>query len=448
MENPGSDRAKIFVHTVTSLLLGLVLVFALGARSSSAEAFAYSRATYEGEKSCAARFPADANHEQAKHNIINQACWACPKGYKRTLNPSPSADKACKKGGGTRYIHATRHGKSKLLQKCGEGRFSEEGSCWSCPSGYKRAPLRNDGIGQASCKRTLTTHYSAATRRGDAGCGKGQWSPLLSGKCYSCPAGYKRNLMRVNQDRENDPKACFRFEPPKAFQNNFVAERRAKLDEVLAENQHVIELAAAFVKNLKKVRSGNDSADGLRTMTAQEFRDAGGVEMLEAACESNFCTVTITAGGDGSYFVGANVSGGIAWGTVWETEDSDDGNDKIDKNKDLASAGVLTANLSGGASWGLDGSINIGFWRSKFNEMKGFAHGIVVGGAASTVGGNASAWWIVKSNFNLFDWNTWFDFAEEEKDEFVGFSIGWQGGLSAEGEYNWGYTWNWGDAVE
>lgn len=436
------------ISVIRTAFLVLVAAFAVSLGDAAADVFEHRKATYEGDKSCAARFPADANYERAKLNIVNQACWACPKGYKRTLNPSPRAAKACKKGGGMRYIFATRHGKAKFLKKCGSGRFSEEGFCWSCPSGYKRAPLRNDGKGQASCKRRLTTYHSPATRRGEGGCAKGQWSPSFSGKCYSCPTGYKRNLTRLNHDRDNDPKACVRFQPPAWFAKSFVSERKAKLDAVLEANKRVIELAAAFVANLKEVRSNNGSAEGLRAMTAQEFLDAGGGEMLQAACENSFCTVTITAGADGSYFVGANVSGGIAWGTVWETDDTDDGNDIIDSNKDLASAGVLTANLSGGASVGGDGGINIGFWRPRFNAMKGFGHGIVVGGSAYAVGGNASAWWIVQSNFELFDWGTWFDFAEEERDEFAGFSIGWQGGLSAEGEYNWGYTWNWGDAVE
>ncbi|MBI1424885.1 MAG: hypothetical protein GC149_15670 [Gammaproteobacteria bacterium] len=74
---------------------------------------------------------------------------------------------------------------------------------------------------------------------------------------------------------------------------------------------------------------------------------------------------------------------------------------------------------------GGDASINVGFWKASYNKLYGFAQGIVLGGSYAEVGVNGSAWWAI-------NWGA--------KDEFAGFSVGYQGGLSAEAEYDWGYT--------
>ena len=431
-----------FIALFTLVTTGLL---GSGSQVCAARDVRFSSATFEGAKSCKDKYPANKTYERAYLDIINQKCWSCPKGYSRTMAPSPNMKNACKKP--NPMVKAKFHSKATgaLKNQCKGSPWLRQKKCWTCPSGYRRS-LKMSGEAPL-CNPRVKHRRAKAIERGQPGCKDGHWSPKFSGKCYTCPAGYKRNLARFNHDRDNDAKACLQSGPPPWFGKLFVSKRRGKLDQVLKDNQHLVKLAGQFVNRLRAIRADNDSAEGLRAITPAEFMQAGGGDLLEAACEKKFCTVTITGGADGSYFVGANVSGGIAFGAVWETDSTNDGNDKIDKNKDLASTGILTANLSGGTSVGGDAALNIGFWTSKFNEMKGFAHGIVIGGSAYQIGGNASAWWLVRSNFKLFDWGAWFDFAEDEKDVFGGFSIGYQGGLSAEGEYNWGYTWNWGEAV-
>ena len=403
----------------------------------------FQSARDEGPRRCKNRYPADGRYAVAKFNLLKPGCWSCPAGYSRTLVPKPDAAKACKKPFPMRRAQPVGR-PTGLMKVCKGAPWKAKGRCWTCPDGYRRS-LKSDR-GHPLCKPKAKPRFRPAVRRGDAGCKKGQWAPALSKKCFSCPAGYVRNPARLTRNRAGDPKACMKLAPSRAFQRKFLDKFSAPARRVLAANPKLLELAGRFAANLAKRGTKNNRAKGLRALSKQDFLDAGGGEMLQEACSKKLCTVTITAGGDGSYFAGANVSGGIAFGTAWEGPNSQDGNDLIDKDKDLATAGVLTANLSAGTSVGGDAGINISFWKAPYNQLKGFGHGIVVAGSYAQYGGNASVWWSINFAWEDDDWR-WYDWdLGDDQDEFAGFSIGYQGGLSAELEYNWGYTWNWGDS--
>lgn len=69
-------------------------------------------------------------------------CWACPRGYPRSIHHIKSA-KACAKPRGLfkGYAHKRAIYKGKIERKCPGGTFKDPrngGECWSCPSGYKR----------------------------------------------------------------------------------------------------------------------------------------------------------------------------------------------------------------------------------------------------------------------------------------------------------------------
>ena len=234
------------------------------------------------------------------------------------------------------------------------------------------------------------------------------------------------------------------WSPPKWVQRLFKKNKKDNAIEILKANQDNIDGMKNVVSNLQRKHGALTNADAIRSLTAQDLIDAGASDVLKSACGNNFlCTITITAGADASYVVGGSGSGGIAFGTVHEKGDAG--------AKDIKITYILTTNVTGGASVGASGNIEIGFWKSRFNEMEGFAHGLQVGGSVSGVGAGGSVWWNINwfwenEDWSLFDWNTWR--SEESKDEYGGIVVGYQGGLEFEVEYAWGYTWNWGEGVE
>ncbi|MEM7100593.1 MAG: ricin-type beta-trefoil lectin domain protein [Pseudomonadota bacterium] len=234
------------------------------------------------------------------------------------------------------------------------------------------------------------------------------------------------------------------WSPPKWVQNLFKKKRKDGAIQILKDNKDNIDAMKEVVKNLQRNHGTLTNASSIRSLSAQDLIDAGASDVLESACGNNFlCTITLTAGADASYVVGGSGSGGIAFGTVHERGNSG--------AKDLKVTYILTTNVTGGASVGASGNVEIGFWKTRFNEMEGFAHGLQIGGSVSGVGVGGSVWWNINwfwenEDWDLFDWDTWF--SDEAKDEYSGFVVGYQGGMELEVEYSWGYTWNWGESVE
>lgn len=135
-----------------------------------------------GPADCARAYPATAKATTAWRGF--SSCLSCPKGFKRQTDLLTQTS-YCDRAPFTRYRAAKDHGKHGLIPKCGKGRFAEEFRCWSCPKGWKRAPLKNDGFGKASCRQ-----YVAYTRRDPV-----ERGPICAGgyenagRCLVCPEG-------------------------------------------------------------------------------------------------------------------------------------------------------------------------------------------------------------------------------------------------------------------
>lgn len=162
-------------------LMSIVVLLALCATSMPAGA---AEPVDAGPADCARAYPADKTFGAAKALYVPEACYACPRGFAFDTDALSGASNCVRKER-MLYREATNHGKKRLLKSCGSGRFAEEGRCWSCPKGWSRAPLRNDGIGQASCKRFISYKKVDAVDRG-AICGEGY---MAGQRCYECPEG-------------------------------------------------------------------------------------------------------------------------------------------------------------------------------------------------------------------------------------------------------------------
>jgi hypothetical protein len=122
-------------------------------------------------------------------------CWTCPAGHYRTLN-AVTWSTACARGVFGPFSFATQ-----LRSGCGASSFYDPidgGSCWQCPSGYRRTA--NPVTGQAACARTFPHQETTATLV-DGGCsrtavptgfGPAFADPREGGQCWTCPVQYSR----------------------------------------------------------------------------------------------------------------------------------------------------------------------------------------------------------------------------------------------------------------
>ncbi len=81
---------------------------------------------------------------------------------------------------------------------CPAGQFWDvlTGYCWSCPAGYDRTIFSVEG--NSACASPATSIFSAATKYAQGGCAQGQFYDLLTAACWSCPNGYNRTIFPVN----------------------------------------------------------------------------------------------------------------------------------------------------------------------------------------------------------------------------------------------------------
>jgi hypothetical protein len=380
------------------MLLTLMLGFST---STHAGEIKYTSASDTGKSSCADTYPANDTFGVAEGSLKG-GCWSCPKGYKRNKLKSPTNEKACKKPKFRRK--AKKSTVDVKFGACkGKDVWKRKDACWTCPSGYKRTmKLKDDGTPICKPKVNNKYIYKTAKRRGDA--------------IGSCPSGFIRNPLK----KAGDEKACTGVKNLKADSKSQLKTELGniledRLDE--ARNDGLIDLIDDFKKNLDPVIDRK----GIKNVTKSDLRRAGAIDIIERGCGLNYGSFTITVGGDGSAVLGANADGGIAFGRVAGCETGSS------SSTDWNMTWVATTNVSVGPSAGLDGSINVGFWRPRFDDLHGYAWGLVGGGAIGVVGVTASGWMGI-------DWKP------GRTGEFLGVSVGYQGGASLEGELNWGYT--------
>ena len=140
-------------------------------------------------------------------NAWDKACWSCPAGYARTINPNVRAPKACQKKGQIRFARTKKHRKVKFLGKCPRGQFLHvfNQTCYSCPKGFRRSPDPRVG-GAKACVRKTKDRWARGMYRGRPKrfCPKGAFfDPRNGGECWSCPKGWHRTVNPVTS-----AKAC------------------------------------------------------------------------------------------------------------------------------------------------------------------------------------------------------------------------------------------------
>jgi hypothetical protein len=140
-------------------------------------------------------------------------CWSCPGGYMRTLVPVTDG-KACAKD----LLFGPWSGAtfSKKSGSCGGDSFFDPidgGTCWTCPSGYRRTA--NPVNGNAACAQTIGTQYASATLVSGCAMYSGHFSygtafrdPQNGGECWACPINLKRGAVPIDSKASGNGAAC------------------------------------------------------------------------------------------------------------------------------------------------------------------------------------------------------------------------------------------------
>ena len=130
-------------------------------------------------------------------------CWACPKGYDRTVAPVEWKD-ACVKKAKTNFKKIKRYKRATGVFKtdCPKGKFWDgiDGYCYSCPKGYKRTSSTIKG--KKACSKVTKAKISKANLKGKAVCKAGEILDVRNhGECWTCPTNYDRTVYPIQQSK-------------------------------------------------------------------------------------------------------------------------------------------------------------------------------------------------------------------------------------------------------
>ncbi len=129
-------------------------------------------------------------------------CWSCPSGYSRGTVYGVNTDKACSKSvAKVRAKASYDYDTGSLLKACKSGTFPKAltSKCYKCASGYSHDAAMSVSDSGVCYKAAYTAYTSAAKISSLAGviCPSGQlFDPINGGSCWTCPAGYNRELLQ------------------------------------------------------------------------------------------------------------------------------------------------------------------------------------------------------------------------------------------------------------
>lgn len=89
--------------------------------------------------------------------------------------------------------------KKKATKKCPDGSFAAAGACYTCPKGYKRNLLRKI-TDERACRKKIKPKNTAATFLGSGKCKPGSiYDGRNGGECWKCPTGFGRTAVKVDK---------------------------------------------------------------------------------------------------------------------------------------------------------------------------------------------------------------------------------------------------------
>ena len=193
---------------------------------------------------------------------------------------------------------------------------------------------------------------------------------------------------------------------------DFIEEKRAWIDQYVKDNSELIKQAIKVAAALEPYRDDIKYARKSDTALSEELmKRTGFADLMLHAEEKGLHSVSVGPTADASKVVGGNGSVGL--------------NCSLIEGK-FCGHGYTALAVSGGASIGADLALSIGFWQDIYDEIGGWSHGVVIAGSYN-YGAALAFFWKIGGGAG---------------GEFAGWTVSPQVGMSAELEYNIGYTFN------
>ncbi|MGB3626819.1 MAG: hypothetical protein WA989_13375 [Henriciella sp.] len=363
-----------------TFVIAILTIFA-GGQAASAEPAVYEGAT----QSCPQAYPGSFL------DIGRGDCWSCPSSHpKRTIFAVDSAQ-ACERPGGREYKRASgpRNPTGIIKTDCPSGYFLDIGlgKCYSC-GGWSRSVETVKG--SRACFRNISVQRSRAKYKGTpSGCPDGSFNHLLSGRCYSCPAGTYRNANTGtdpstfnactrcgNEGGKPCPVTTLRKSCDDGLEEHFIKGicvpstkellRRDAMDRIAAMGP---ELSAAIERALV-MNEDEELKSGLEAKSPHSASYAE--QQVEAAVNPCFADENQT------WTLGAVAQAGAIANVALETGMA------VDVSVAGRTGSQRPAFAYGGAEYGfslgggLSGGVNYGCWRAPNNALGGDYHGVAL----------------------------------------------------------------------
>jgi hypothetical protein len=305
-----------------------------------------ARATYTGTMGCPTGSFLDIGRSE---------CWSCPTATPaRTVFPVTGAE-ACERPLHEEFRRASgpKNPTGLIGTDCQPGWFLDigHGKCYSC-NGYNRT-LHPVTHARACARMVGPTRSRATLVDANAYCPTGSFQHMLSGKCYSCPEYYDRNLLMGDDPSKFN--AC-------TFSNAGIARERglAKLEELAPQ------MADAMIASLTL---SNDSS----TKARLNNKDSALAADASQAVGANPCGLDIF----NTWSLGATAGADAVIGVTGETGMAVD----IRKAAREGAAAQRNAVWYADGSWslglnaGASAGVNYGCWVDDNNDLGGDYHG-------------------------------------------------------------------------
>jgi hypothetical protein len=282
-------------------------------------------------------------------------CWSCPSATPaRTIFPVTGAD-ACERPLREEFKRAIgpRNPTGLIGTDCQKGWFLDigHGKCYSCQGFNRTAYAVTDA---RACSRLVGVKRARATRtRDSAYCPEGSFQHLLTGRCYSCPEYYDRNL-RTGDDPS-------KFNACTLTDAGIARERGLAKAEELAPQMADAMLAALSLSNDSSTTARLKAKDSALAADASQAAGANPCA-LDA-----FKTWSLGATAGADIIVGASGESGMA---VDIRKAAREGATQ-QRNAYWYAAGSYSFGPNAGASAG----VNYGCWVDDNNNLGGDYHG-------------------------------------------------------------------------
>ena len=165
------------------------------------------------------------------HILGTTRCWTCP-GKSKPADLSLGSKKACeivtpKREEQATYVYTV----GSLLKSCRKGTFANVGSrrCYECRDGWEHDPSKKVGTKGVCYKPRKVAHLAADPgKMRSRKCDTGFFDRIQGGSCWTCPAGYERQVTPVTDDN-----ACLKISAPGFAPAKFVKKLKPSTQAVI-----------------------------------------------------------------------------------------------------------------------------------------------------------------------------------------------------------------------